>query len=1569
MNAIQIFRLHFRFANLRGSFHFPVWIVFFIISGGTVGNVFSQVFFDRTYFSGSGLPFYYSEVGNRAGGGIWASGTSISPLYNSQFLLAFTDSIGYPENAFEVGTAGADSLHFSIPSSGEGRILVGKTNVRGEIDMMLIWVDSLGMVIRQKVLDWGDDDLALCGQSLPDGGILLGGRVEDIGAGQTDGFLLKLDSLGNPLAGRTMGLSQSDEVVDLVWQNNLVVVAGHIRGRWSTVDTTPDIFLKGFYFSNLNPVGNKSLVFGQPNFPDRITDLVYLGPAGYRLVGVGGERGNPFWPARGQIFSVSNSFSLTKSIEVASILPGGGVAQMGFYKVRSFPGGSLQVMGVYQDLARQAIAWSKWSLGLDTLGGNQMLWNNTLGMAKLGTGWVVRNSGEILLSQLSGFLGQPLQSGLYQPLPNVPNSCPSAPFSLSISTISPITSNNLTTQTATGMMAWNIPIFQSPISLIPQTRCGNCAVTASISGLPDTLCFGDTAILRSSGSGGYQFRWKVDGILLGTADSLHFSPQNAGMRAITLVCATPDGFCMDSITDSVWIPPLPQGGFSVSQDDPWVEVEDTLFSADSVSYDWGDGTTHSTFHAGGHIYSIPAGGVSYTIVQTAYYGCGTTYDTVVVTLKCPPLTAKCSGGCCGNQGKFKDMTQSHCSYSVEWNFGDGTTSTDFFPIHSYPVPDTVDSVFCVRLVADNGEMQDTTYLDVHTGGSYEVVTWPPAKSPIIPLSWERPGYTFIGDANGNKVEDDLENGIGGGLVDAIVAVRNCYYSVTTAITPMVNSYTLSDHLGVIMVEQVDSQGLMAIAALPDVAMIFHDFPLQLALPGNGPLANAQNPGFGGNFSLITDSFPEASGIGVGIGILGQGVREQNFPGLGKDKVFRMYDAILDTLTNPLSNHSFTSQIAAVAVGGYNPGDSLEGAAQAARLADIRVVDDMGYSRRSSWIRAVDYAIDSSFVQILLVPFVLPGLTDGTDPVSEAVNMAALHQIITVVAAGENGLGTLGTPALGAPALAEEAITVGACDSAAVNISGIPVFDAPRKKPDLRALGMNMRAAAFSGGGFVLHRNEGPAFAAAVVAGFLAQLKSVRPDLQPPTLKQLLLGNCQDLGPMGWDGLWGHGNFRPLSTLSYAQDDTLEYVNHIDTCLGRDDSPCIQLNSRQYGAVFADSLDTVLVRLKVDLVPVPKGTFLRLLVVKYGLREAYLKLGEDINLDSLSVGEHVFSIPVRWPGDSPMGYCLEAVIYNPLDRDFTNDRIRGNISGEEVNYGDASTANLLVGNPSCDCGDLLASLRDSLDECYRISLDTVPLSFCNGACPTFLPVTIQLDTACCNDLAQDTTLNKAARHGGCCDTEKVFRIIGRRLPDLGGGCCYSYENGASIILKIDSTTIPKVQPSISFFQGINDTLHFSALNLGTQPFYKCHWEINGKTYMGNTVKDTFWAPGSPPVPVYCKLWMESLCNCDSAEQTVSLVSTPSRENQIEASSAFPQVFPNPATDHFTVSIGEGWSEDWELEWVDMTGKVLKKWYGREGIPSQATITVWISDIPAGVYGLRLRSREREWSEKLVILRGQ
>lgn len=144
-------------------------------------------------------------------------------------------------------------------------------------------------------------------------------------------------------------------------------------------------------------------------------------------------------------------------------------------------------------------------------------------------------------------------------------------------------------------------------------------------------------------------------------------------------------------------------------------------------------------------------------------------------------------------------------------------------------------------------------------------------------------------------------------------------------------------------------------------------------------------------------------------------------------------------------------------------------------------------------------------------------TDGTDPLSRAVNDAVDQGLVVVVAAGNDNDYDYFT--VSTPGAAEKAITVGASDKEddLANFSSKgPTLDL-RVKPDVVAPGVDIIVSRANGTSMGYPYNDyyteasGTSMATPHVAGAAALILQMHPDWTPEEVKNVLISTAEDLG--------------------------------------------------------------------------------------------------------------------------------------------------------------------------------------------------------------------------------------------------------------------------------------------------------------------------------------------------------------------------------------------------------------------------------------------------------------------------
>lgn len=230
-----------------------------------------------------------------------------------------------------------------------------------------------------------------------------------------------------------------------------------------------------------------------------------------------------------------------------------------------------------------------------------------------------------------------------------------------------------------------------------------------------------------------------------------------------------------------------------------------------------------------------------------------------------------------------------------------------------------------------------------------------------------------------------------------------------------------------------------------------------------------------------------------------------------------------------------------------------GVAPGALLLNAKVLNDAGSGSDQDIMNGIDWCIAQD-ADILTLSLGGPSSEgDGSDPLSQYVDLAVEAGKIVTIAAGNSGPYSTNSEcrnrdATGAsysicePGLSKEAITVGSTQSGKASIQDVisgfssrgPTFDG-RIKPDVTAPGevivSSVGSSSFSG-------KSGTSMATPHVAGLAALIKQARPDITPAETKTLLMNSAIDLGQAGKDNVYGAGRVNASELFSQLNNTAL-----------------------------------------------------------------------------------------------------------------------------------------------------------------------------------------------------------------------------------------------------------------------------------------------------------------------------------------------------------------------------------------------------------------------------------------------
>lgn len=304
-----------------------------------------------------------------------------------------------------------------------------------------------------------------------------------------------------------------------------------------------------------------------------------------------------------------------------------------------------------------------------------------------------------------------------------------------------------------------------------------------------------------------------------------------------------------------------------------------------------------------------------------------------------------------------------------------------------------------------------------------------------------------------------------------------------------------------------------------------------------------------------------TGKGVGIAVIDTGVAPH--PTLDEKKLTFGPDLSVESQIPELRDfdtYGHGTHMAAVMAGREGPeragkeydSDAEQyfyGIAPDARILSLKVANHYGAADVSQVIAAIDWVVQYQYtlgmnIRVINLSYGTPSEQDPLlDPLAYAADVAMLHGITVVCAAGNDRTGQRGliNPAYHANVLAVGAagLKKGAPTNAYHDMSNWEVASfssvqggeaAPDRAPDVVAPGVSIISARVPGSNVALAnpqaavgewgiRGSGTSQAAAVVSGAAALLLQDRPGLQPPQLRQLLYDSAhtlwdQDLGAQG-----------------------------------------------------------------------------------------------------------------------------------------------------------------------------------------------------------------------------------------------------------------------------------------------------------------------------------------------------------------------------------------------------------------------------------------------------------------------
>jgi hypothetical protein len=161
---------------------------------------------------GGGFSDYGYSVQQTSDGGYILTGSTNPTNTNEEVYLIKTDSSGNTAWTKTFGGANEDKGWSVRQTTDGGYIIAGWTNSlgAGNYDVYLIKTDSSGNAAWTKTFGGANDDASRSVWQTTDGGYIIAGSTNSFGAGLNDIYLIKTDSSGDKQWNKTYGGSQSD---------------------------------------------------------------------------------------------------------------------------------------------------------------------------------------------------------------------------------------------------------------------------------------------------------------------------------------------------------------------------------------------------------------------------------------------------------------------------------------------------------------------------------------------------------------------------------------------------------------------------------------------------------------------------------------------------------------------------------------------------------------------------------------------------------------------------------------------------------------------------------------------------------------------------------------------------------------------------------------------------------------------------------------------------------------------------------------------------------------------------------------------------------------------------------------------------------------------------------------------------------------------------------------------------------------------------------------------------------------------------------------------------------------
>lgn len=253
--------------------------------------------------------------------------------------------------------------------------------------------------------------------------------------------------------------------------------------------------------------------------------------------------------------------------------------------------------------------------------------------------------------------------------------------------------------------------------------------------------------LNANSDGSYYYSWDFGDSNVAVGNPFKYQYSKTGNFTIKLLATSVYG-CSDSATRSVSIWPVPVSSFDYTPKDTcngpaWVQFTNLSSGADAYLWKFGNGNSSTNTNTSQWYTGI--GNYPVQLISTNSYFCTDTmkHDFTIFSKPTPAFDFDLTEGCVPHTVRFSN--KSNFSKSYLWSFGDGETSTDREPAHTY----TTAGTYTVKLIGYAGVICLDSVISTKT------ITVFPKPSPyfISEIDYSSKPYrtvTFTSNSSGGK---------------------------------------------------------------------------------------------------------------------------------------------------------------------------------------------------------------------------------------------------------------------------------------------------------------------------------------------------------------------------------------------------------------------------------------------------------------------------------------------------------------------------------------------------------------------------------------------------------------------------------------------------------------------------------------------------------------------------------------------------------------------------------------------------------------------------------------------------